>query len=98
VRVGLVVFNQSARLIESPTFDSTHSAIAALAGYTDYTAQQAKDLFEAALNNGQIRWISHDSDVNEFFVDLVEKHRDGFDGEELARFDRHYALDDDVDE
>jgi PIN domain-containing protein len=85
------------RLIESTSFDSTHSAIAALAGYTDYTAQQANDLFEAALNNTQIRWISHDPDVNAFFVGLIDAHRDGLDPDELERFDRYFALDDEDD-
>jgi hypothetical protein len=77
-------------LVESSSFAWTHDAISRLGGYADFTEQQARVLFEAALANSQIRSISLDSDVRAFFKQLVETHRDLFDSEELARFDYHF--------
>lgn len=78
-------------LIDSPSFARTHGAISKLAGYKDYTEQQARDLFEAALTNSQIRLISRDRDVQSFFQQLVDAHRELFDVDELERFEGDFA-------
>ncbi len=79
-------------LVDSPSFEWTHHAISRLAGYTDYTEQQARDLFEAALSNSQIKWISRDPDVRGFFRQLVGAHSDLLDADELERFERDFGL------
>lgn len=61
-------------LIDSGSFDSTHRAISRLRQYTEFTPQQAADLLEAAVENTQIRWIAADSDVQEFYRDLLGAH------------------------
>jgi predicted nucleic acid-binding protein len=79
------------RLVDSPSFDRTHSAISQLASYTEFSEQQARDLLQGAVNNSQIRWISRDSDVQEFFRALLDQHRDHFTEEELVEFEERFG-------
>ena len=79
-------------LVESASFAWTHDAISRLAGYADFTEQQARALFEGALSNSQIRSILGDADVHAFYKQLVETHRELLDPEELARFDHYFGL------
>jgi hypothetical protein len=77
-------------LVESPSFAGAHEAITRLAGYADFTEQQARVLLEGALANSQIRSISMDADVRAFFKQLIETHREIFDTEQLQQFDYHF--------
>jgi predicted nucleic acid-binding protein len=97
------------RLVESGAFVTTHSAIAKLAGYTDYSNQQAQDLLEAAIANSQIRSIARDRDVHLFFTNLGRRYGDLLDDDlkdefgaiffgdeiEAAEADERYYDDDD---
>jgi hypothetical protein len=78
-------------LVESGNFQRTHAAIAALSGYTDFSEQQARDLLNAALENSQIHWIAEDSDVQEFFRELVAANGGLFEREELERFEQLFG-------
>lgn len=77
-------------LANSPSFEETHRRINRLSGYTEFSDQQVRDLFEAAFTNLQIRWIAYDSDVQSFFQELVDEHRELFEPEELERFHRYF--------
>jgi hypothetical protein len=81
------------RLLRSDSFDETHRAIAALAGYTDFSEQQAKDLLEGAPWNSQIAWIAHDDDVEEFFDSLFDRHGHLLEPEDADRFRRAFFED-----
>ena len=80
-------------LVESPSFDATHRAIAKLSSFdpTDFTEEQVKDLLEAGRWNSQILWISRDSDVRAFYRALLDAHSDNLKPAEAARY-REYLL------
>lgn len=80
------------RLVESDSFESTHSAIARLGQYSEYTDKQARDLFDACLANSQIRWIPYDPDVRAFFYTLVKESRHVFSDDEVDYFCQQYEI------
>jgi PIN domain len=80
-------------LVESPSFAWTHEAISRLGGYTDYTQEQAQDLFDGALTNSQVRSISKDSDVLAFYQRLIAAHPEILDANDRALFDSHFGFD-----
>ena len=60
-------------LEDSPNFRSTHLAIAKLGEYTrEFSRQDLNRLLCALGENPQIGMISHDPDVHEFYIDLIE--------------------------
>lgn len=62
-------------LVKSESFAQTHQAIATLSSLMNWiNVAEANKLFEAALENHQIKWILTDSDVNGFYLDLLNKH------------------------
>ncbi len=62
-------------LIRSESFHQTHLAVASLAQMADQlTVADAEKLFQGALDNQQINWIISDTDVNSFFVKLLNDH------------------------
>jgi rRNA-processing protein FCF1 len=67
----------------SYNFARTHSVIAKLSKYTDFTAAQVNAIVSAAVNNSQIRSIIDDPDVLEFLTSAVKGHEDLIDGENL---------------
>jgi predicted nucleic acid-binding protein len=62
-------------LCGSSNFANTHTVIAKLSKYSDFTTAQANEIAEAALANNQVRWIISDSDVFEFLSALADSHR-----------------------
>jgi hypothetical protein len=59
-------------LVDSGSFTTTHSAVANLNRYLQQlTKQDAEQLFQAATDNSQIRWIISDEDVNDLYLSLV---------------------------
>jgi predicted nucleic acid-binding protein len=82
------------RLTESPSFERTHRAITALSAYTEFSEQQARDLLEGACSNSQVRAIAHDHDVQQFLRGLLDRYRDAFEADEVARFERRLGLGD----
>jgi hypothetical protein len=77
-------------IVNSNSFDDTHHALSRLAGETDFTDAQVAELVDAAIRNSQIRWISRDSDVHDFFQRLVEANADRLDETVVARFNRRF--------
>jgi hypothetical protein len=75
-----------ADLVGSYTFVKTHAAIRQLEAYPDFSAEQARDLINAAVSNDQIYRIYDDEDVYEFFTQLAIDHKDDIDAEEWEHF------------
>jgi hypothetical protein len=73
-------------LAGSTNFAQTHTALRRLDAYTDFTADEARDLMSAAVSNDQIYRIYDDDDVYEFFTQLAIDHEDDLDPEDLAYF------------
>lgn len=78
-------------LVDSGGFAQTHRAISELSPYSDLTERQVRDLFRAALVNSQINWIAHDPDVNQFFRQMVDAHKNLFDAQDLEVFEQHFG-------
>lgn len=64
------------RLERSGAFASTHSAIAALGDFSDFSPAHVRRLANAALENDQITMILGDEDVHDFYRQLLERHAD----------------------
>ena len=59
-------------LAESGSFANTHWAVAHAANYLPHlTKDDAERLFQAAIDNNQVRWIISDEDVNDFYLSLI---------------------------
>lgn len=64
-------------LVHSPSFATTHSAVARLGQLREsLTKADAERLLNAALSNNQIGWIATDPDVYYFFTALMLDHMD----------------------
>ena len=61
-------------LAESGAFATTHSAIARLNKYTEFSKTQANEIAQIAISNSQISWILCDSDVYEFYMPFFTNH------------------------
>ncbi len=59
-------------LESSGNFAGTHSVIAELAKYAEWTAEEKERLFEIAYKNSQVRLILNDEDVKCFFEKLLK--------------------------
>lgn len=66
-------------LVNSPSFQRTHSAILALSEYDNFTDNEVKSLVVAAVANTQISWICADGDVNSFFTRIYHGREHLFD-------------------
>jgi PIN domain len=71
------------KLAKSGSFATTHSVVAKLADYADFTASQANDIVRAAVSNGQVSWIVTDDDVHQFLSRIVAAHEPRIDAENL---------------
>lgn len=69
------------QLANSPNFASTHSIIAKLRKFTDFSTAQANAIAVAAATNTQVHWILNDDDVRTFIVSLLEGHENQLDDE-----------------
>jgi hypothetical protein len=79
------------RLVDSGSFNATHSAISGLSGVRDLSPEQVRDLFDAAVSNDQVYRISRDTDVYDFFHGLVASNSGLFTEEELALFEAMFS-------
>jgi hypothetical protein len=77
-------------LTSSGNFQRTHSAIAKLAKFTDFTNDEINEIVAAAISNSQIYWISEDPDVKAFMQNLVHGKEGIMEPEKLAAFKTHY--------
>jgi len=59
-------------LINSTNFHATHSAIARLSKFADFSDAEINQIVEASVSNSQIRWIIDDPDVKEFLENLIK--------------------------
>ena len=60
------------KLAASGNFSQTHSLVARLRRYGEFTATQINDIVEAVISNTQIFWILDDRDVNTFIRSVIE--------------------------
>jgi len=72
-----------AELALSSSFAKTHSVIAKLSKYDDFTALQRNQIVEIALFNNQIHMIVSDDDVNTFLRSVIEGYEDKIKPESL---------------
>ena len=56
-------------LENSRNFAQTHSIIAELSNY-NFTEEEKERLFDIGLHNSQVRYIMHDSDIEQFYANL----------------------------
>jgi len=62
------------KLSSSSNFASTHSLIASLSKFNDFSPKQAEDLVNALILNNQINWIATDDDVHNFYRKIWDQH------------------------
>jgi hypothetical protein len=60
-------------LASSGNFAQTHQVISRLSKFSEFTTPQANELAQAAISNGQIRWIIEDADVQAFFKPISQR-------------------------
>ena len=77
----------------SGNFQRTHSAIAKLSQFTDFTNDEVNAIVEAAITNNQIYWISGDPDVRTFMQNLVQGKEKIVDPKKFEIFKSHYIDD-----
>lgn len=65
-----------ADLRDSGNFRRTHSVIAKLRQYDEFTPAQVDDIATAALDNPQVRWIISDPDVRALLTDILNRYGD----------------------
>lgn len=79
------------KLIYSGSFYQTHQSIESLSPLTEsITLAEAKEIFEAGLKNSQINWVGGDSDVNQFFRDLMKKYGGDLEADMLGELEREF--------
>lgn len=61
-------------LENSGNFANTHTIISEMSEFDNWTLEQAKSLFEIAIENTQVRWILTDYDVADFYNKLLSSH------------------------
>jgi len=64
------------QLVGSGAFVTTHSAIAKLAGFENFSQSQVGEIVDAALTNNQVRWILGDQDVFELMKKFAAEYKD----------------------
>lgn len=73
-------------LVESKSWQRTHSAIAKLAPLiADFTKQEAIEIFHALLMNQEINSIVEDDDVYSFYQDLLVEHWSALDPDDYKK-------------
>lgn len=63
-------------LAHSSSFAETHTVIASLSNYFDFSAAQVNDIIDATLSNTQVSWIIGDPDVEEFIRQVVSNYEE----------------------
>jgi hypothetical protein len=73
-------------LTGSENFLQTHAAVQLALQHADFTRNEVEELFRAAVQNTQIRWIIEDDDVFRFFTQLAHQYSDVVDPALLSEF------------
>ena len=60
------------QLALSSSFAQTHSIVADLAQYSEFSPTQLENIIDGALSNTQVYWIINDYDVERFLYNIVE--------------------------
>lgn len=71
-------------LAASGTFRQTHSLVAKLSKWPDFTVDQASAILNAAVNNSQVGWIASDYDVRRLLESAIAGKQDALDVELLG--------------
>lgn len=66
-------------LAVSPNFASTHSLVAKLTKFGEFTGEQAAAILSATTTNNQVGWIATDSDVRTFIDAVLKEHESSLD-------------------
>ena len=62
-------------LSNSRNFSYTHTIIADLSKFDNWTIEEREDLFEIAVSNSQVRCILADNDIKNFYTALLEQSK-----------------------
>lgn len=73
------------QLVGSRSFATTHSAVAKLSGFENFSQSQVSEIIDAALTNNQVNWILGDNDVFEFITKFADEYRNKIDEEVYQR-------------
>jgi hypothetical protein len=74
------------RLSSSSNFAKTHSILAQLSTFNEFSQEQVNDIILASVSNCQIYWISKDKDVSEILIKIACTHQKLIDPELFDRF------------
>lgn len=75
-------------LASAGSFAASHSAVAKLNKYTQFTVAQTNDIVRAAISNSQVTWIIGDEDVKSFIERVVAGRDDELEKNNLAELRR----------
>jgi predicted nucleic acid-binding protein len=75
-------------LANSASFAQTHSIIAKLRQFSDFSTAQVNAIVQAAISNNQIYWIIEDADVYDFLQDVIKGKESQIEPENLAELHR----------
>lgn len=62
-------------LKESCSFAETHAIVANLIKYKGFSENQLRQIFDAIIDNTQVRWIRSDEDVADFYLSILEEYK-----------------------
>lgn len=90
------------QLVRSAAFATTHSAIAKLSGFENFSQSQVSEIVDAALRNSQVNWIFGDRDVFQFVTKLATEYKDKIEQESydqlIKSLEKYEAVEDDDDD
>jgi len=72
-------------LAASSNFASSHSIIAKLERYAEFTKTQVDEVLRAAVSNNQVAWIVRDEDVSKFIARILDRYEAIADAELVAK-------------
>ena len=72
-------------LARCSSFSMTHTVIAYLKAYEDFSQKQVNLLTKIALENEQITWIINDPDAHTFYTGLIDKYEKDIDEDLLVK-------------
>ena len=72
------------QLAASSNFSTTHTVVAKLSKYVDFTAAQATEILSAASVNNQVSWIITDADVKAFVESILANYSTKVEAELVA--------------
>ncbi len=77
------------RLSSSESFATTHSVIASLSAYSDFSKSQVEDLSESLDLNSQVNWIISDKDVRSFYMNILKNYGDVISVESKSKLEKY---------